>query len=174
MKSRHRSQSWPNQKWRWIIPILLLLLFLSTLIWLPWQAQRMEANERQEQLIADSLWVEQAIQFQLNRNDEVLRQIGNEIKSAKLQRDAVLERFRTILKNNREIQRIAWYDANNKILVDTREVIPANNDKLPLPHFEFGELDVSEETICRKPVLEINAKNAYLMHCQIPLIRDDR
>ncbi len=133
----------------------------------------MEANERQEQLIADSLWVEQAIQFQLNRNDEVLRQVGNEIKSAKLQKDAVLERFRTILKNNREIQRIAWYDANNKVLVDTREVIPANNDRLPIPKFEFGELDVSEETVCMKPVLEINAKNAYLMHCQIPLIKDD-
>ncbi|BBB59405.1 PAS domain-containing sensor histidine kinase [Undibacterium sp. YM2] len=133
----------------------------------------MEANERQEQLIADSLWVEQAIQFQLNRNDEVLRQIGNEIKSAKLQKDAVLDRFRTILKNNREIQRIAWYDANNKLLVDTREVIPANNDRIPLPKFEFGELDVSEETVCMKPVLEINAKNAYLMHCQIPLIKDD-
>ncbi|MFZ6734171.1 sensor histidine kinase [Undibacterium sp. Ji42W] len=173
MKSIQRSQSWPNQKWRWIIPILLLLLFLSTLIWLPWQAQRMEANERQEQLIADSLWVEQAIQFQLNRNDEVLRQVGNEIKSAKLPKDAVLERFRTILKNNREIQRIAWYDASNKLLVDTREVIPANNDRLPLPKFEFGELDVSEETVCMKPVLEINAKNAYLMHCQIPLIKDD-
>jgi two-component system sensor histidine kinase DctS len=173
MKSIQRSQSWPNQKWRWIIPILLLLLFLSTLIWLPWQAQRMEANERQEQLIADSLWVEQAIQFQLNRNDEVLRQVGNEIKSAKLQKDAVLERFRTILKNNREIQRIAWYDGSNKLLVDTREVIPANNDRVPLPKFEFGELDVSEETVCMKPVLEINAKNAYLMHCQIPLIKDD-
>ncbi|MFZ6677123.1 sensor histidine kinase [Undibacterium sp. Tian12W] len=173
MKSIQRSQSWPNQKWRWIIPILLLLLFLSTLIWLPWQAQRMEANERQEQLIADSLWVEQAIQFQLNRNDEVLRQVGNEIKSAKLQKDAVLERFRTILKNNREIQRIAWYDASNKLLVDTREVIPATNDRVPLPKFEFGELDVSEETVCMKPVLEINAKNAYLMHCQIPLIKDD-
>lgn len=133
----------------------------------------MEANERQEQLIADSLWVEQAIQFQLNRNDEVLRQVGNEIKSAKLQKDAVLERFRTILKNNREIQRIAWYDASNKVLVDTREVIPANNDRLPIPKFEFGELDVSEETVCMKPVLEINAKNAYLMHCQIPLIKDD-
>lgn len=174
MKSSHRSQSWPNQKWRWIIPILLLLLFLSTLIWLPWQAQRMEANERQEQLIADSLWVEQAIQFQLNRNDEVLRQIGSEIKSAKLKKEAVLERFSTILKNNREIQRIAWYDASNKVLVDTRESLQASAERLPLPHFEFGALDVSEETVCLKPVLEINAKNAYLMHCQIPLIRDER
>lgn len=134
----------------------------------------MEANERQEQLIADSLWVEQAIQFQLNRNDEVLRQIGSEIKSAKLKKEAVLERFSTILKNNREIQRIAWYDASNKVLVDTRESLQASAERLPLPHFEFGALDVSEETVCLKPVLEINAKNAYLMHCQIPLIRDER
>ncbi|MFZ6656850.1 ATP-binding protein [Undibacterium sp. TJN19] len=174
MKSVSRPQSWLTQKWRWIIPILLLLLFLSTLIWLPWQAQRMEANERQEQLIADSLWVEQAIQFQLTRNDEVLRQIGQEIKSAKLQKETVLDRFRGILKNNREVQRIAWYDAANKVIVDTREGQLANAERLPLPRFEFGALDVSEETVCLKPVLEINAKNAYLMHCQIPLIRDDR
>ncbi|MFZ6723397.1 ATP-binding protein [Undibacterium sp. Ji49W] len=174
MKSFYRTQSWPNQKWRWIIPILLLLLFLSTLIWLPWQAQRMEANERQEQLIADSLWVEQAIQFQLTRNDEVLRQIGGEIASAKLQKETVLDRFRAILKNNREVQRIAWYDANNKVVVDTRESVVANAERLPLPKFEFGALDVSEETVCLKPVLEINAKNAYLLHCQIPMIKDER
>lgn len=153
---------------------MLLLLFLSTLIWLPWQAQRMEANERQEQLIADSLWVEQAIQFQLTRNDEVLRQIGSDIKAAKLQKEAVLERFNTILKNNREIQRIAWYDVSNKVLVDTRESLQASAERLPLPHFEFGSLDISEETACLKPVLEINARNAYLMHCQIPLVRDER
>ncbi|MFZ6758108.1 ATP-binding protein [Undibacterium sp. Ji50W] len=173
MKSLYRTQSWPNQKWRWIIPILLLSLFLSTLIWLPWQAQRMEANERQEQLIADSLWVEQAIQFQLNRNDEVLRQIASEIASAKLQKETVLDRFRAVLKNNHEVQRIAWYDANNKVIVDTREGMLASAERLPVPKFEFGSLDVSEETVCQKPVLEINAKNAYLLHCQIPMIKDE-
>ena len=77
-KSPH-SQRWSSQKWRLLIPILLVLLFLATLIWLPWQAQRMEANERQEQLIADTLWVEQAIHFQFDRNDEILRQIGKDI-----------------------------------------------------------------------------------------------
>lgn len=173
MKSFYRSQAWPSQKLRWLIPILLLLLFLSTLIWLPWQAQRMEATERQEQLIADSLWVEQAIQFQLTRNDEVLRQIGNEIKSAKLKKETVLERFQAILKNNHEVQRVAWYGEDNKVLVDTREGQLANAERLPLPRFEFGTLDVSEETVCQKPVLEINAKNAYLLHCQIPLIKDE-
>jgi two-component system sensor histidine kinase DctS len=38
--------------------VFLLLLFLFALLWLPWQAQRMESTERQEQLIADTLWVE--------------------------------------------------------------------------------------------------------------------
>jgi hypothetical protein len=63
---------------RWAIPILLVLLFLTTLIWLPRQAQQMESGERQEQLIADSLWVEQAIRFQLSRDDESMRLIASE------------------------------------------------------------------------------------------------
>jgi two-component system sensor histidine kinase DctS len=44
---------------------VLVLFFLAILIWLPWQARQMESNERQEQLIADTLWVEQTIRFQL-------------------------------------------------------------------------------------------------------------
>src|SRR3569832_2933416 len=62
----------PRRKhaWQWVLPVLLILLFLFTLFWLPLQAQLMEANERQEQLIADTLWVEQTVRFQLSRNEE--------------------------------------------------------------------------------------------------------
>jgi hypothetical protein len=49
----------PDGPWRWLVPVLLVLLFLLVLLWLPWQARQMESNERQEQLIADTLWVEQ-------------------------------------------------------------------------------------------------------------------
>lgn len=58
--------------------IFLLLLFLSILFWLPWQVQRMEASDRQKQLIADTLWVEQAIRFQLSRNEENLHSISED------------------------------------------------------------------------------------------------
>ena len=34
--------------WRWLVPMLLVLLFLMVLVWLPWQARQMESNERQE------------------------------------------------------------------------------------------------------------------------------
>ena len=65
----------PSRKhaWRWLLPVFLLLLFLFALLWLPWQAQHMESTERQEQLIADTLWVEQTVRFQLGRNEESLR-----------------------------------------------------------------------------------------------------
>ena len=52
--------------WRWLLPVLLVLLFLAVLLWLPWQARQMESNERQEQLIADTLWVEQTMRFELS------------------------------------------------------------------------------------------------------------
>ena len=49
---RARSRAW--RLWRWVVPMLLVLLFLAVLIWLPWQARQMESTERQEQLIADT------------------------------------------------------------------------------------------------------------------------
>ena len=58
---RARSRGW--RFLRWMVPILLVLLFLAVLIWLPWQARQMESNDRQEQLIADTLWVEQTLRF---------------------------------------------------------------------------------------------------------------
>ena len=100
-----------KQAWRWLLPVLLVLLFLSILLWLPWQVQRMEVNERQEQLIADTLWVEQAIRFQLDRNEENLRQLANEISSGSLNPEQLGERVKLLLKNDREISRIAWLDA---------------------------------------------------------------
>ena len=69
---------------RWLLPILLVLFFLAILIWLPWQARQMESNERQEQLIADTLWVEQTIRFQMARDEESLRQLAQEINSGRL------------------------------------------------------------------------------------------
>ena len=101
-----------KQAWRWLLPVLLVLLFLSILLWLPWQVQKMEVNERQEQLIADTLWVEQAIRFQLDRNEETLRQIANEISSGSLHPDQLGQRVALLLKNDREISRINWISAS--------------------------------------------------------------
>ncbi|HTD07060.1 PAS domain S-box protein, partial [Undibacterium sp.] len=170
MSNFSKILSWQGQKWRWLIPILLVLLFLATLIWLPWQAQRMEATDRQEQLIADTLWVEQAIQFQLNRNEEILRLIGAEIGNAHLSPHAVLERFRALMKSNHEIQRIVWFDDNDLMLVSTSDApLPPKATLIP----PRGQSQLAHgKTQCLPPSLESSGKSAYLLNCHIPLVRD--
>ena len=168
MSNFSRILNWQGQKWRWLIPILLVLLFLATLIWLPWQAQRMEATDRQEQLIADTLWVEQAIQFQLNRNEEILRLIGAEIGNSHLSPQGVLERFRTLMKSNHEIQRIILFDENDLMLVSTSDApLPPKETLIP----PRGQSELAHgKTQCLPPALSSSGKN--LLSCHIPLVKD--
>ncbi|MES2105995.1 MAG: ATP-binding protein [Pseudomonadota bacterium] len=168
MSNFSKILNWQGQRWRWLIPILLVLLFLATLIWLPWQAQRMEATDRQEQLIADTLWVEQAIQFQLNRNEEILRLIGAEIGGSHLSQQSVLERFRTLMKSNHEIQRIILFDENDLVLVSTSDgPLPPKETLIP----PRGQSELAHgKTQCLPPFLGRNGKN--LLSCHIPLVKD--
>ena len=160
------SQRWPNQKWRLLIPILLLLLFLATLIWLPWQAQRMEANERQEQLIADTLWVEQAIHFQFDRNEEILRQMGKDIIQEQLSTEKVTEHFRQLLKSNHEIHRIDWIDSNNHIIASTSDSPLSFTTSSTTPHS-------NSTSTCFAPQTESNTKTSYLLSCKIPITKEN-
>ena len=92
---------------RWLVPVLLVLLFLAVLFWLPWQARQMESNERQEQLIADTLWVEQAIRFELTRNEETLAALRADI-AAGAPPAPIRARLAQMLKNGHELQRAEW------------------------------------------------------------------
>lgn len=102
--------------WRWGLPVILVLLFLAILTALPYQAQRMEANERQQQLIADTLWVEQTVRFQLTRNEESLKLIATEIQSGRLEPKKFMQRVAPLLTNAREIRRVAWFDTSGRVL----------------------------------------------------------
>jgi two-component system, LuxR family, sensor histidine kinase DctS len=110
-----------RRAWRWLLPILLVFLILSTLLWLPWRAQRTEADAHQEQLIADTLWVEQTIRFQLARDEESIRLIGSEISAGYLLGKRLQDRMTTLIRNNRELNRIVWLDADGKMLASSDE-----------------------------------------------------
>lgn len=166
-----------KQAWRWLLPVLLVLLVLSILLWLPWQVQQMEVTERQEQLIADTLWVEQAIRFQLSRNEENFRQIGTEIANGSLSPDKLRERTLLLLKSSSEIRRVMWLDADGAIVAssDLRATAPpglsdismdaaANARKLKSPQYS-------------QPVKIVGAAGApgmTLMDCYLPIFKDDQ
>jgi len=108
---------------RWLVPVILLLLFLAVLFWLPWQARQMESNERQEQLIADTLWVEQTIRFQLARNEESLYNLGGDIATGTLPEARVHERLQQMLRNGRELQRVIWIDTHGRVQASSDNTI---------------------------------------------------
>ena len=106
-----------RNRWRWILPVVLVLFVLTIVIWLPWQLRQLETNERQEQLIADTLWVEQALQLQLLRNEGSMRLLGNEIGNLSLQGDALQERLRELLNKVYELEQMAWLSADGQVTI---------------------------------------------------------
>jgi len=158
---------------RWVMPILLVLLFLMTLIWLPRQAQQMESSERQEQLIADSLWVEQAIRFQLSRDDESMRLIGREIVNDRLKKEQFRIRLNALLRNNREFYRVTWFNADGHPVASTDD-FPVSRSGLS----EQSQLTEQNARVIRRPMYSSPAvppgiAEPVLMDYHIPLFRDN-
>ncbi len=110
---------------RWLLPVVLVLLFLAIVFWLPWQARQLESTERQEQLIADTLWVEQSIRFQLGRHEESLRGLANEIAGGHLSAAEVEQRMARMLKNGAELTGVMQVDPAGRILAASTPVPPA-------------------------------------------------
>ena len=110
---RARSRAW--RFWRWLVPMLLVLLFLAVLIWLPWQARQMESTERQEQLIADTLWVEQTLRFELARSEEALSALGADLAVTPLPPAKLQARLRQMFINGPELVRVVWSDADGVV-----------------------------------------------------------
>ena len=157
-----------------MLPILLILLFSFTLLWLPWQAQRMEANERQEQLIADTLWVEQAIRFQLNRNEESLSNIGAEIAAGNLYGKRLIDRMTTLIRNNRELNRIVWLDANGKSVESSDDAQLTLKDFSPSSRAAFEQARKSKRAQYSQPTAAPTFSSSVLMDYHLPVYADDQ
>lgn len=174
VKKPHKK--WRIPRWRWLLPILLLLLFLTILLWLPWQARKLEATERQEQLIADTLWVEQAIQFQLERHEEVLRRLGNEITHDRLYPAQVLDSFSSLIDSNKEIQKIVWLDDYGQVIGARASIsLPRIDDLSSEFAGQFNEKfrrSLDGKTHCMQPQSDANRKNSAAVSCLIPLVKD--
>jgi two-component system sensor histidine kinase DctS len=161
---------------RWLLPIVLVLFFLAILIWLPWQARQMESNERQEQLIADTLWVEQTIRFQLGRDEESLRGLGADISGGRLTADQLHERLARLLKNGHELLRVVWLHPDGRLA--------ASSDAQPQP-VELTAASRATMELVRKtrhasytqPEAQTRdqsaAPAAVLMDYHVPLFRGD-
>jgi two-component system sensor histidine kinase DctS len=159
-----------QQIWRWLIPLLLTLFFLSTVIWLPWQAQHMESTERQEQLIADTLWVEQTIRFQLGRNEDSIRVVANEIASKSLSKGKFQARVTPLLRNSREITRIVWLDQRNQIIASTDNATTSIADFSQASQLTEKQARNSKTALYSHPAKAPGSAKLLLMDYHMPIL----
>ena len=156
--------------WRWLLPVFLLLLFLFALLWLPWQAQRMESTERQEQLIADTLWVEQTVRFQLSRNEESLRLVASDMMAGYLDGKKWDDRMDALLRNSRELARVVWLDAQGRQVASTDDVVELSLSDLSLPSRQA--LEKARETRLPLYVQPVRGSTGTVtMDFHVPLLR---
>jgi len=163
-----------RQAWRWLLPILLVFLFLSTLLWLPWQTQRMEANERQEQLIADTLWVEQTIRFQLGRNEENLRTIASEVTAGYLTDTRLRDRLVTMIRNNRELTRIVRFDADGKMIMSSDDSAISLNEYSTQSRMTAEQARESKTGLYSHPAAMPGTSGPILLDYHVPLLIGDQ
>ena len=159
---------------RWLLPIFLVLLFLSMLLWLPWQAQRLEATERQEQLIADTLWVEQTIRFQLGRDEESVHLMGTEIAAGYLNGRRLRDRMDALIRNNHELQRIVRFDANGKTVASTGQASIGLSDLSASSRSAFEQVRKTRHAQYSQPAPPPGLAGPMLMDYHVPLYTGDR
>ena len=157
---------------RFVLPAVLVLLFLVVLLWLPWQAREMENNERQDQLIADTLWVEQAVRFELSRSEDAFATLGAELAGNPLAADLPLAkvqaRFAQMLNNGRELRRVAWLGRNARPLVVGGAEAPA---AVPAPSSNALELARATRTGRYSEPYQVGAGGDALLDYYLPLYR---
>ena len=119
MNARPRSSFNRRSVLLWLVPMMLVLLILASLLWLPSRARQMESDERQEQLIADTLWLEQTIRFQLGRNEDSLQLMGQEIVAGGLPDARLRARLDFLGRSHPELMRVVLLDADGRIAVSS-------------------------------------------------------
>ncbi|WP_246264395.1 sensor histidine kinase [Aromatoleum toluvorans] len=112
MSSRATIALTARQRWLTAVPYLTVLLFLVVIAALVWFTRAYDEEEQRATLINDVLWMEQNLQFKLDRNVSQLAQIGQEILSTTdhhpSQTSAAL---RQLVRSENGLVRVMWLDA---------------------------------------------------------------
>ena len=104
------SRPAPRARLRWWLPVLILVVLLAATLSLLSLSSSHESSQTQEQLITDTLWVKQAIQYQLDHNAETLQLLAHDIAAESLAQPVVRARLAAFLRNTREAVWVAYLD----------------------------------------------------------------
>lgn len=113
------------------MPKLGIGLLMISVVALLWVLQRTEYEEQRQTLIADALWLEQNMRFQLTNSREKIQQIAGTLPASVNPKGDFLNAARALLKQHSEIEQILWLDTREKV-------------NLALPNATYPRADLSQ------------------------------
>lgn len=91
-----------------LVAIAALAMLIAAVIWIA----RSDAQDKtRADLVSDSLWVEQALRFQLASHQDMVQRAAFEAAKPSRDLDAIAARARVHISANPEMLRVAWLDA---------------------------------------------------------------
>src|SRR6185369_9391451 len=103
-------------RWVWFLPWIAAVLIpvaIGTLLWLLY---RNDVEEQRATLISDVLWIEQYMRFQMDRNAEQLRLLGNDVFEAGVDQRTYTLRAKTLIQHGESLVQVLWLDRNSHVV----------------------------------------------------------
>ena len=108
-------RSRPRDGWVWVLPNVVLGLFVVAMFALLIVLQRYEQATQRNALAQDIQWAEQTIRTHLTTNQEFLQQLARGLADGRLEREAFQAQAGQYLANNPELTHIIWVDADQVV-----------------------------------------------------------
>jgi two-component system sensor histidine kinase DctS len=116
-------------RWQWYAYRAAIGLIVAAVLGLLWVLERQEIDESRGTLIRDSLWIEQNVQFSLERSVEHLRQLAQDSRGAEFEQARLEARVGDLLPSNPGLVQVLVLDASGAVRASAPA--PATKDVLP-------------------------------------------
>jgi two-component system, LuxR family, sensor histidine kinase DctS len=105
----------PNSHY-WRLPALTIGLFLMLIAALVWLTRQYDLEEQQTSLVSDVLWMEQNLHFHMERNEDQLGQLAEELLGSSRPSPQADARLRQLLSPDSALVRVLWLDPQGAVI----------------------------------------------------------
>lgn len=136
--------------WYWVLPRVALVLFLAAIAALVWLLHSADREEQRAAMISDVLWMEQDLRFHLDRNVELIAQLGQEAADRRFDVEAFELRARSLVANGQgllKLERLTAIDPADADLAAPARLADQLGRAVYLPHRTAQDGDVQFDVL---------------------------
>lgn len=136
--------------WYWVLPRVALVLFLAAIAALVWLLHSKDQEDQRAAMISDVLWMEQDLRFHLDRNVELIGQLGREAAEKGFDAAALELRARSLVSNGQgllSVERLLAIDPNDDALAAPARLADRIGQAVYLPPRALQDGDVQFDVL---------------------------